>query len=31
VFNQFEEDVFTATAFELLCVPAEKHGFAPVG
>jgi hypothetical protein len=31
VFNQFEEDVFTVTSFELLCVPAEKQGFAPVG
>jgi hypothetical protein len=31
VFNQFESDVFTVTAFELLCVPAEKFGFMPVG
>jgi hypothetical protein len=31
VLNQFETDVFTVTAFELLCVPAENHGFAPVG
>ena len=30
VVNQFETDMFTVTAFELLCVPAEKHGFTPV-
>jgi hypothetical protein len=28
--NQFEEDEFTVTAWELLCVPAEKSGFVPV-
>jgi hypothetical protein len=27
--NQFEEDVFTITAFELLCVPSEKTGVSP--
>jgi len=27
VFNQFETDTFTITAFELLCVPSEKGGF----
>jgi hypothetical protein len=31
VFNQFETDMFTVTSFQLLCVPAEKHGFTPVG
>ena len=31
VFNQFETDIFTVTSYQLLCVPAEKHGFAPVG
>jgi hypothetical protein len=30
VFNQFEQDMFKVTAFELLCVPSEKLGFAPV-
>jgi hypothetical protein len=30
VFNQFETDTFTVTAFELLCVPSEKEGFEPV-
>ena len=29
VFNQFETDTFTVTAFELLCVPSEKGGFEP--
>jgi hypothetical protein len=31
IFNQFEKDTFTITAFELLCVPSEKLGFQPVG
>jgi hypothetical protein len=31
VLNQFEEDVFKVTAFELLCVPAAKQGVEPVG
>jgi hypothetical protein len=30
VFNQFEEDTFTITSFQLLCVPAEKIGFTPI-
>jgi hypothetical protein len=30
VFNQLEQDTFTVTAFELLCVPSEKEGFEPV-
>lgn len=30
VFNQFETDTFTVTAFELLCVPSEKGGVEPV-
>jgi hypothetical protein len=30
IFNQFEKDTFTITAFELLCVPSEKLGFQPV-
>lgn len=29
VVNQFEEDTFTITSFELLCVPSEKIGFEP--
>ena len=29
VHNQFEDDDFTITAFELLCVPSEKSGFQP--
>jgi hypothetical protein len=29
VTNQLEKDVFTITAFELLCVPAAKLGFKP--
>jgi hypothetical protein len=29
VANQLETDTFTVTAFELLCVPSEKHGFQP--
>lgn len=29
VFNQLERDTFTVTAWELLCVPSEKHGFEP--
>jgi hypothetical protein len=29
--NQLETDTFTATSFELLCVPSEKHGFEPAG
>jgi hypothetical protein len=29
VVNQFEADLFTVTAFELLCVPSEKSGFQP--
>jgi hypothetical protein len=28
--NQLEEDTFTITAFELLCVPSAKEGFEPV-
>jgi hypothetical protein len=31
VLNQFEDDVFTVTSFQLLCVPAAKLGFAPAG
>jgi hypothetical protein len=31
VFNQFEEDVFTVTSFQLLCVPSAKLGFMPAG
>jgi hypothetical protein len=27
--NQLETDIFTVTSWELLCVPAEKHGFVP--
>jgi hypothetical protein len=30
VFNQFEQDMFTITSWQLLCVPAEKLGFTPV-
>jgi hypothetical protein len=30
VFNQFETDTFTITAFELLCVPSEKGEVEPV-
>jgi hypothetical protein len=30
VHNQFEDDVFTITSWQLLCVPAEKQGFAPI-
>jgi hypothetical protein len=30
VFNQFEEDVFTVTSFQLLCVPSAKLGFTPI-
>ncbi len=30
VSNQFENDLFTITAYELLCVPSEKVGFQPV-
>jgi hypothetical protein len=29
ILNQFEEDTFTITAFELLCVPSEKTGVSP--
>jgi len=29
IANQFEEDTFTITSFELLCVPSEKTGFEP--
>ncbi len=29
IFNQFEEDTFTITSFELLCVPSAKTGVAP--
>jgi hypothetical protein len=28
--NQFEHDIFTITAFELLCVPSEKESVTPV-
>jgi hypothetical protein len=31
VDNQFEMDVFTVTSHQLLCVPAEKLGFTPIG
>jgi hypothetical protein len=27
--NQFEQDMFTVTSFEFLCVPSEKKGFQP--
>jgi hypothetical protein len=30
VLNQFEQDVFTITSFQLLCVPAAKLAFTPV-
>jgi hypothetical protein len=30
VLNQFEEDTFTVTSFQLLCVPSAKLGFTPV-
>jgi hypothetical protein len=30
VNNQFENDVFIITSFNLLCVPTEKLGFEPV-
>jgi hypothetical protein len=30
VENQFEQDTFTVTSFELLCVPSEKEGFSPI-
>jgi hypothetical protein len=30
VFNQFENDVFTITSYQLLCVPAAKLGFTPI-
>jgi hypothetical protein len=29
VHNQFEDDTFTVTAYELLCVPSAKLGFTP--
>lgn len=29
IFNQFEQDTFTITSFELLCVPAAKLAFRP--
>jgi hypothetical protein len=29
ISNQFEEDTFTITSFQLLCVPSEKLGFEP--
>jgi hypothetical protein len=29
ILNQFEQDVFTITSYELLCVPSEKIGFSP--
>jgi hypothetical protein len=29
ISNQFEEDTFTITSFELLCVPSKKLGFKP--
>jgi hypothetical protein len=29
IHNQFEDDIFTITAFELLCVPSAKLGFVP--
>jgi hypothetical protein len=29
ISNQFEEDTFTITSFELLCVPSKKLGFEP--
>jgi hypothetical protein len=28
--NQFEQDMFTVTSFDLLCVPSEKQGFQPI-
>jgi len=28
--NQFEQDTFTITSFELLCVPSEKKSFSPI-
>jgi len=31
IANQLETDTFKVTAFELLCVPSEKHGFEPSG
>ena len=30
VSNQFEQDTFTVTSFQLLCVPSEKKGFEPL-
>jgi hypothetical protein len=30
VRNQFEQDMFTVTSYDLLCVPSEKEGFQPV-
>jgi hypothetical protein len=30
ISNQFEQDTFTITSFELLCVPSAKLGFEPV-
>ena len=27
--NQFEQDMFTVTSYDLLCVPSEKKGFQP--
>jgi hypothetical protein len=29
ISNQFEQDIFKITAFELLCVPSEKKAFLP--
>jgi hypothetical protein len=31
ITNQLETDTFRVTAFELLCVHSEKHGFEPAG
>jgi hypothetical protein len=30
VRNQFEQDMFTVTSYDLLCVPSQKEGFQPV-
>jgi hypothetical protein len=30
VFNQFEQDTFTVTSWDILCVPAEKTGFRAI-
>jgi hypothetical protein len=30
VLNQFEQDVFTITSYQLLCVPSAKLGFTPI-